>query len=407
LSDPTQLRILVLASTFPRWEDDHATPPFVLELCRRLARHFDVTVLAPHASGTAIAENIDGIHVQRYRYAPERWERLAYNGGILAQLRRQPWLVLLIPAFVAAQAFAVRRLRQSCDVVHAHWVLPQGLVAVVAAGRPVLCTAHGGDLYGLRSALAGWLRRWTLRRVDRLSVVSPALLEEAQRHGLDPATVVVAPMGVDLRTTFTPGAADESKAQRLLFVGRLVEKKGVATLIRALPMILECHPQASLEIIGDGPERAHLEELARQVGATAAVRFVGPVANHDLPARFRAASVVVFPSLVAAGGDREGFGLVAVEAMGCGCAVVGSDLPAMQGFLRHEETGLVTAAGDHAELAAAINRLLEDPLLGKRLGSAGRRHVLSHYDWETVADTYHGLLQNLADHNRSGMERAR
>jgi len=394
LTGPNQRRLLVLASTFPRWAGD-TTPPFVFELCRRLTSHFEVHVLAPHAPGAAVTENLDGIHVHRYRYAPTSWERLAYDGGILPRLRRHPWLALLVPAFVLAQMMAVLRLRRSCDVVHAHWVLPQGLIAVMAGGRPVLCTAHGGDLFGLRSTVAGWLKRWTLRRVDRLTVVSPALADEACRNGVDSASVVVAPMGVDLRDTFTPKPSLRSVKPRLLFVGRLVVKKGVATLIRALPKILECHPAARLTVIGDGPERAHLVTLVDKIGVADAVEFSGSVPNSKLPDHFRAATVVVFPSLVAEDGDREGFGLVAVEALGCGCAVVGSDLPAMEEFLRHEETGLVTKAGDHAGLAAAVNRLLEDPDLRSRLGEAGRSDVLENYDWESVAASYADLLLDL------------
>ncbi len=395
MTGSTQPRLLVLASTFPRWADD-TTPPFVFELCRRLANRFEVHVLAPHAPGSAVTENLDGVHVHRYRYAPTSWERLAYDGGILPRLRRHPWLALLVPTFVLAQMMAVLRLRRSCDVVHAHWVLPQGLIAVMASGRPVLCTVHGGDLFGLRSSVAGWLKRWTLNRVDRLTVVSPALADEAQRSGVDPTSVVVAPMGVDLRYTFTPEPASIPANPQLLFVGRLVAKKGVATLIRSLPKILERHPMARLIVVGDGPERANLVTLVDEEGVDDAVEFVGSVPNGELPDRFRAATVVVFPSLVADDGDREGFGLVAVEALGCGCAVVGSDLPAMKEFLRHEETGLVTSAGDHAGLAAAVNRLLEDPDLRLRLGEAGRREVLTRYDWEAVAESYADLLHDIA-----------
>jgi glycosyltransferase involved in cell wall biosynthesis len=111
-----------------------------------------------------------------------------------------------------------------------------------------------------------------------------------------------------------------------------------------------------------------------------------------LPALFRSATAVAFPSLVDSGGDREGFGLVAVEAMGCGCAVVGSDLPAMRDFLRHEETGLVVEAGSESDLAQALIRLLDDPGLRRELGAAGRTLVESRYDWDAVADNYATLL---------------
>ncbi len=396
VSGPAKPRLLVLTSTFPRWDGD-PTPGFVFELCRRLVRRFEVSVLAPHAPGAAVRENLHGVDVHRYRYAPQRLERLAYEGGILPRLRNRPWWLLLVPMFVVAQGLAARRLARDHDVVHAHWLLPQGLVAVTVTGRPVLATAHGGDLFGLRSVFAGRLRHWVLRRVDRLTVVSQALRDVLCAEGFDTARTVVAPMGVDLRDSFVPAGEREQQGQpRLLFVGRLVAKKGVATLLRALPQILEHVPGASLEVVGDGPERDALCTLAAELGVAEAVDFVGALPQARLPDRFRAATVVVFPSEVAADGDREGFGLVAVEALGCGCAVVASDLPAMREFLVDGETALVTPAGDPAALAVATVRLLGDPGLRERLGRAGREHVLARYDWEAVASSYADLLGTLA-----------
>jgi glycosyltransferase involved in cell wall biosynthesis len=369
----------------------------VHELARRLVPRFEVRLLAPHAPGAACHEIMDGVEVHRYRYAPECWEHLAYEGGILPRLRRKPWLVLLVPLLLLTQFLAVRRQHREGELIHAHWVLPQGMLAVLAGRGKVLCTAHGGDLFGLRSLLSGWFKRWTLRRVACLTVVSEALADEALRNGIDPERVQVAPMGVDLCSTFTPAEVEDQEGVTLLFVGRLVAKKGVATLIDALPEILKRHPDTRLRIVGDGPERARLEAQVRTKGLGEAVEFSGAVANRRLPEVFRASTVVVFPSIVAEDGDREGFGLVAVEALGCARPVVASDLPAMREFLRDGETGLVTRAGDAHSLASAVSRLLDDPALRRRLGEAGRRHVLGHYDWEVVASGYADLLESLAE----------
>ncbi|HNI66344.1 MAG TPA: hypothetical protein PLK97_11435, partial [Pseudomonadales bacterium] len=110
--------ILVLSSTFPRWPGDHE-PPFVLELSRRLAERFDVWLLAPHAPGARRQEQMAGIEVERFRYAPDRLEQLAYQGGILARLKQQPWRWLLVPLFITAQWWALHRLlrRQHFDAI--------------------------------------------------------------------------------------------------------------------------------------------------------------------------------------------------------------------------------------------------------------------------------------------------
>jgi hypothetical protein len=145
--------LLVCTSTFPRWTGDDQ-PPFVWELSRRLAQHFDVLVLAPRAPGASAHEWMDGVEIVRYAYAPRAWETLAYSGGILAGLRKRPWRALLAPALLAGQWYATRRalrLRRP-SVVHAHWLFPQGWVVALARGRtpmpPVLVTSHGADLFG-------------------------------------------------------------------------------------------------------------------------------------------------------------------------------------------------------------------------------------------------------------------
>ena len=114
-------RLLVLASTYPRWAGD-SEPGFVHELSRRLADRFEVAVSCPHAPGALPQESMDGVEVHRYRYAPARWESLAYEGGIVTNLRRHPWKWLLLPGFFLAQAWSAWRLvaRFRPHVVHAH-----------------------------------------------------------------------------------------------------------------------------------------------------------------------------------------------------------------------------------------------------------------------------------------------
>ncbi|MGB1142701.1 MAG: hypothetical protein ACPG1A_17505, partial [Halioglobus sp.] len=124
------MKILVVTSTFPRHADD-TEPGFVDRLCRHLAIHNDIDVLAPHDAGIPTEEQLaPNLRIHRFRYAPARWQRLAYNGGILPNLRANPSRVLLVPFFILGQLLAVLRLlrRNDYHVVHAHWIIPQGLV---------------------------------------------------------------------------------------------------------------------------------------------------------------------------------------------------------------------------------------------------------------------------------------
>lgn len=392
-------RLLVLASTFPRFAGDRE-PPFVFELCRRLTDTFAITVLAPHAPGVAREETREGLRVLRYRYAwPESWQTLAYQGGILPNLRQNRWRYLLLPGFLAAQWWAIWRLtrRERFDLIHAHWLIPQGALALSAvqgngSNLPVVCTSHGGDLFGLRGKLARRVKAWVLGQGRGLTTVSEAMRDEAIHLGANREKVEVIPMGVDLTHRFTPEPARE-RDWDLLFVGRLVEKKGVDLLIAAMPEILRQFPSARLTIIGGGPEQSALEHQAQSLGVAPVVLFLGPQPNETLAEHYRRAKVVVFPSRVAAGGDREGFGLVLVEALGCGCAVVASDLAAMRDIVRHGETAWITPAEDVSALAEGIVRLLADPDLRQRLAREGNAFVRARFDWAIIARDYAAWLQ--------------
>ena len=395
-------RLLVLTSTFPRWAGDRE-PPFVYELSRRLAGQFEVHVLAPHAPGARREETLDGVHVHRFRYAPERLQQLAYDGGILARLRERPWRLILVPCLLAAQALALRRLlaRQRFDVLHAHWVIPQGLAALLAGAPrrvPMLCTSHGGDLFGLRGPLARYLKRRVLAQSAAVTVVSEAMREAVL--ALCPGQVVdVVPMGTDLSGCFTPPDQPARASDTLLFAGRLVEKKGVVYLLDAVARLRAKGRAVTLTLAGDGPQRGALQAHAVRLGIDSVVRFLGAVDHAQLAGLFRQAAVAVVPSVVAADGDQEGFGLVIVEAMGCACPVVASRLPAINDIAVDGETALLVPPADPDALALAIARVLDDTDGAAQRAAAARLRVLERFGWESVGRRYADLLDRLA---RSG-----
>jgi glycosyltransferase involved in cell wall biosynthesis len=393
-----------MTSTFPRWREDQ-DPPFVYELSRRLANHLEVDVLAPHAHGAAVFEELDGIRVHRFRYWVEKWQKLAYGGGMLANLHRCPWCYLLIPPFLIAAWLRLIQLHRTNNygLVHAHWLVPQGLMAALASLflRPgsfrLLCTAHGADLFALRGRFWRWVQRCVAERADGITVVSHAMRDPLLSLGRFESKVRVIPMGVDLQERFVPPVGERRRGS-ILFVGRLVEKKGLRYLIEALPGILARHPQAHLTIAGTGPERARILQYLDELQLHSHVHLPGALPNRDLAALYQASEVVVFPSIVAEDGDQEGFGLVLVEAMGCECAVVATDLAAMGDIVSDGETGLVVRQKDPEHLADRINALLDQPEICRTLGRAGRNFVLARYDWETIAAQYRQFIALLVDH---------
>jgi glycosyltransferase involved in cell wall biosynthesis len=398
-----RLRILVLTSTFPRGQGD-TTPPFVLDLCRELAREFDVHVLAPHAPGARPEENMDGVHVHRFRYLPERAQRLAYDGGITARLRRCPWLLLQVPFFVVALTLAACRLARALapDAIHAHWLLPQGWAALLvrrACGRavPVLCTLHGSDVHAWNAWPLRALKARALRAMTHLTAVSAALRDAALAAGADPARIEVVPMGVDVDGVFRCGPESGRVPGSAVFAGRLVPGKGVEVLLEAWANVPRATGRA-LTILGDGPARGALTDQARRLGIDGCVHFVGARPPPVVGDHFRAAAVAVFPFT-----GPEGLGIVVAEAQACGCPVIVSDIPSMAELVEPGITGSVTPAGDVAALSAAMGAVLGDPAHAARLGRAGREAATRRFAWKSVGACYRQILLKMVGMPLSGV----
>lgn len=397
----TKKRVLVLTSTFPRWQGDNE-PPFVFELCRRLGDQFDILVLAPHAAGTRQSEKIGNMEVMRFRYFFPRWEHLVYQGGILANLKRNRWCYMLLPFFFIAQFAALRRIlrQQHIDVIHAHWLIPQGLTVAVAGmfmknRPPMICTSHGGDLLGLNGRLLNRIKRWVISCSSLFTVVSNTMVDRALSLGAKPEQLHTVSMGVDTQTLFTPDPATHRVNNEILFVGRLVEKKGCTYLLGAMPEILRRYPDTHLSIVGSGPEEEVLKQQADRLGIAQAITFYGAVNNSETPELYRRATVFVAPSIVTGQGDQEGLGLVFVEALACECPVVASDLAAIRDVVSDGLTGLVCKQRDSVSLAAKVCLLLDQPELRASLGRAGRQHVQERFDWVAISRRYAVLIDGL------------
>jgi len=389
------LSILVLTSTYPRWQED-TEPAFVHFLCRQLTSKYRVIVLAPHYPGSLREETVDGIQIYRFRYFFPFAEYLAYDGGIITNLKNNILKWLLVPFFLVSQSFHMILLARKYKVslIHAHWVIPQGLLAVicrqcrlVSKHIRILCTSHGGDLFSLQGGLLETLKRYTFRHCDHATVVSTAMRDRLVSIGCSTGNITVQSMGVDLTTQFVP---DESavKSRDIVYVGRLVEKKGVRTLVGSINLLKTNYPELTVTLIGDGPERPDLAQQCQQLGVTDQVNFLGSIPNDRVPEFYQSAKIAVVPSIVAADGDQEGLGLVAVEAMGCGCATIVSDLAALRDVVIDGETGLAFKTGNDTDLAEKINTLMCKPDLSAQLGEAGRRSVIDKFDWHTVGARY-------------------
>lgn len=380
------MRVLFVTHSYPRAEGDVAGA-FLLRLAAALGqRGVSVEVLAPAGPGLAPHAVIGGIPVARFRYAPTRWETLAYTGTMAEQVRQRWTGKLALAGLVAGGAFALRRaVRQfRPDVVHAHWWFPLGLSAAMGPAVPLVVTLHGSDVrVATGNAAARSAFRAVTARARAVTAVSHWLADRVAAIAPD-CECTVAPMPAD--ASLLVGAPD-SVRRGVLFVGRLNAQKGVADLIDAAALLQGAD---AIDIVGDGPDRATLEAQAARVGIASRVRWHGAVAPADVAGFYHRAAVVVVPS------RDEGLGLVAVESLLAGAPVVAYRSGGLNDVVSHGESGLLVEPGDRRALAAAIAQLLADPATAARMGRSGRSALLARFSPESVAATYHALYQAVA-----------
>lgn len=324
------MRVTVLTTSYPRGPDDVAGV-FVRDAVVHLrAAGVEVDVVSP---------------------ASFRHFGLAYGHGIVGNLKEKPWKVLLVPGFLASYAVAARRSARTSDLVHAHW-LPSALPAL-NTGKPYLLQVWGTDVELARRA-----PRVASRLVRRARVVlcpSEALAAEARKLGALDARVV--PSGVAV----PDHVVEPVQPPHVLFVGRLSEEKGIEDFLEATERL----PRV---IVGDGPLRERVP---------GAIGFVSP---RELGAYYERASVVVCPS------RREGYGVVAREAMAYGRPVVATAVGGLLDAVEDGVTGRLVPAGDPSALSATIEELLADEQLRHRLGAAAREAARSRFSWEATTE---------------------
>jgi glycosyltransferase involved in cell wall biosynthesis len=431
------MHIGVLTHNYPRFAGDFSGV-FVEALCEEFTRQrHTVSVWAPYdpafrwppakppasdkRTAAAIARPGSAVRLHLYRYAwPDRLNRLGYMRSMQSDLALRLETYALSPLFfargIAAVLAGARRTRP--DVLHAHWLLPNGFIAALASRRlgiPLVVSVPGSDAQVAgKNPLFRAMARFAFNQADQLTANSSELRDAVVSLGADPAKFDLILYGVDPaelrpdetgvaelrahllggdRTVPNPQSPISNPPLILLCVGRMVHKKGFDVLLHALTLPPLAGRNVTVVMIGNGDEKAAWQQLATDLGVDGQVRWVGTVPKNQIGVYYNAADLLVMPSVSK---PADGLNVCVLDAMSCGKPVVASNVAGNPLVVIDGESGLIVPEQDPAALASALARLADDHLMRTRMGAAARRRIDEELGWPHLALRYVAHFQRLA-----------
>ncbi len=381
------MKILVLAHAYPRQRGDFAGA-FIHRLnSALLKRSHDITVIAPADENSWGREELDGVEVMRIRYAPTKWQNVAYKGTMDAAVRR-PRGALAVASLILRQASIVRGFRRKgVKIVHSHWWIPGGLTQFMSySGIPHLLTLHGTDIRIMESSLpARLVARRVIKGATTVTTVSNFLAEKVSMlTGITRSKIKVLPMPTEI-----DGGFESAGGGVVVTVGRLTAQKRVHILLKALQILRHGGRELQLKVIGDGPERDRLLRQATDLGIQDSVEFVGEVSPNQIASLVRSCDVFAFPAV------DEGYGLAAAEALMLGIPVVAARSGGVIDTVPERGAGRLVEPDNPNALARAVEAVLTDSDARSKAREVGKslREKLSA---DRVAQEYESLYREIA-----------
>jgi glycosyltransferase involved in cell wall biosynthesis len=397
------MKLCLVTTSYPRYEGDFAGA-FLSHLCKELARlAVEVRVIVPNDTRSKQHEKNGNIAIKRFNYFLRRFQRIAYGyGGILINLKNNPWLMFLLPFFAGGFFVHVFRAARKSDLIHVNWIPTGYMCAVVKLilKKPLILTIRGKDmnLYQSQQKLFRLLSRMLFPHIDLFTTVSKEFAHFLTNEGLiRPEKIFVVPNGV---------SDIEIEAQRLrqhkiahgvpqegfkaIYVGSLTKLKGIRWLIHAWKFVAKEAPTAKLLIIGDGDDRKHLGTMARKLGVGENIIFYGHQPTYAIPYWLACADIFVLPSLF------EGRPNAVLEAFQSQLPVVATNIAGIREIVDDSVNGFLVPGKDSRALSVKILQLFSSERLRKKMGRAGKESIRARgLTWENCAERYLGLYKNV------------
>lgn len=376
--------ILVISSVYPTTPDgNHGA--FIREAVlqmRSLGIRF--TIFAPAYEGSQ-THNLDDIEVYRFRYFFKRFENLVRDGAP-TKLQKQPLYILVALSYILLGAWQLFWLckKQKPDLIHVNWPFPHGLMAYPAnklLGIPMLFSFHGAELLlAKKFSFVGAILRWQTPMAK--SVTANSSFTQALIQKLYSGNVSVIPYGLTIEPK-APCMRNPEENTKLLFVGRLDERKGLRYLLEALPLVLSKYP-VRLRIVGKGILENEIKQQCQELKLEKVIDFLGFVSKEELANEYASCNIFVLPAIVDSKGDTEGLGIVMIEALAHEKPVIASAVGGIVDVIQSGVTGLLVNEKDPKALSQSIIELIADPVRAKELGQRGLKDIQERFGWSRL-----------------------
>jgi glycosyltransferase involved in cell wall biosynthesis len=380
-------KVLVIGSVYPRFHEDAEVPWLRTSIAHLKKAGLDIQVLAPAYKGLKSHE-IDGVKVNRFRYAPAKWEFLTHEEGAPSKMANKPWLQLLAIPYIISGFFKCIKICRKFkpDIIHAHWPFPHAYIALGAAKLfkiPLVLNFHGAELLLIRKKK--WVKPLLKFAISQAQAVfANSSFTAGKIKALRNVDVEWSPYGTTLETG--TGNAEPHAINgkfKILFVGRHIERKGIRYLIEAAKYLPR--DQFEIRIVGVGDLTEQLKELAAHVsGNSAEIIFTGKLSPEALANEYKTANVFTLPAIVDSKGDTEGLGVVLIEAMELGLPIVASNVGGIPDVVIDGETGILVPEKDPEALASAYKRLAAEPELVKHLLAGAQKRIAECFTWDGI-----------------------
>lgn len=388
------MKICILTTSYPRYEGDYAGN-FVHNLAKELVKNkLKVTVVAPHDTDTKDYEVLDGIEIYRFKYwFTKRGQKVAYSGGMPYNLSHSFFAKFQLMLFMVCFFFKGLQNAKKCDIIHAQFLF-SGFVGVFIkklTGKKLVITVHGSDIYTIpKRGLLKQIYIRVLSHSDCFITVSTANRKKLIDLGLRRNIIFVIPNGISLSMFDQMSTLyREENKNIIMWTGRMIEVKGLEYLIQAMKMVVNRYPNSYLMLIGDGPIKHKLIELATTLSLNENVTFVGNVPNNSVPRYLHHADIFVLPSL------SEGLPVSLLEAMAAGKPVIASNVGGISDLIKDGINGFLVESKDAEQIAKKINYLLEHPAERIRMGLESKKLVEENFTWDKIAEKTIEIYRNI------------